>query len=311
VKIFRRIIRHALYKKTPSYGDTLKLNDELQETHADVPPSLRMRAISSSFADQVHMILDRGYIDILPLKIFCVLYRNYMSHDRSNPAFEHSRKTCTDAALQILKYQAELHLTSQPGGQFYNDKWILSSLTLHDFLMTAKIICLDLYESHADNTRTEYSKAQVEKYDALRVSRDIWTSRTAFSRDARRASNVLAVMLSKVKSRYSVCRSECTSSDVERVAYLNGGTRSDDPATESPSWGTAAFDVPGQEFPADDFSSLDFNSADPLATIFEFDNIDWVSLEGPTQLASQTDIHAGLVDQYLLGRSGVDDSQLE
>jgi hypothetical protein len=199
-KIFRRIIRHALYKKTPSYGDTLKLNDELQETHADVPPSLRMRAISSSFADQVHIILDRGYIDILSLKILCVLYRNYLSHDRSNPAFKHSRKTCTDAALQILKYQAELHLTSQPGGQFYNDKWILSSLTLHDFLMTAKIICLDLYESHADNTRTEYSKAQVEKYDALRVSRDIWTSRRAFSRDARRASNVLAVMLSKVSS---------------------------------------------------------------------------------------------------------------
>jgi hypothetical protein len=294
VKIFRRIIRHALYKKTPSYGDTLKLNDELQETHADVPPSLRMRAISSSFADQVHIILDRGYIDILSLKILCVLYRNYLSHDRSNPAFKHSRKTCTDAALQILKYQAELHLTSQPGGQFYNDKWILSSLTLHDFLMTAKIICLDLYESHADNTRTEYSKAQVEKYDALRVSRDIWTSRRAFSRDARRASNVLAVMLSKVSSPDIPSAGVNAPHQTSSESYISmGGQEVMDPATESPSWDTAAFDVPGQEFPVDNFSSLDFNSADPLITIFEFDNIDWVSLEGPTQLASQTDIHAG------------------
>jgi len=61
-----------------------------------------------------------------------------------------------------------------------------------------------------------------------------------------------------------------------------GGQEVMDPATESPSWDMAAFDVPGQEFPVDNFSSLDFNSADPLITIFEFDNIDWVSLEGPT-----------------------------
>lgn len=238
------------------------------------------------------MILNRVYIDILYLKTLCVLHRNYLSHDRSNPAFEYSRKTCTDAALQILKYQAELYLTSQPGGQFCNDKWILSSLTLHDFLMAAMIICLDLYESHADKTRTEYSKAQVEKYDALRGSRDIWTSRRAFSRDARRASNVLAVMLSKVSSpnipSAGVNALHQTSSESHISMEGREGVETTAASTESPSWDTSAFDVPGQEFPVDNFSSLDFNSADPLTTIFEFDTIDWVSLEGldPASLAN-------------------------
>ena len=171
-KTFRHVIRHALSLKTPSYEETMKLDGELHKTHGDVPPSLRLRPLGSSFTDEAYMVLNRPNAELLYLKSLCVLHRNYLSHDRSNPAFDYSRNVCTDAALQILKSQAELHLACQPGGQFYNDKWMLSSLTLHDFLLAAMITCLDLYESHNRSVTASPKdlEAQVKKYDALRLS---------------------------------------------------------------------------------------------------------------------------------------------
>ena len=119
--------------------------------------------------------------------------------------FDYSRKTCVDAVLQVLEYQAEVHFACQPGGRFENAQWMLSNLTLQYFLLAAMITSLDLYESHKSITPSpEDLEVQVKKSNALKMSLDNWISRTGFSRDARRASKVLAVMLSKVpKPAYS------------------------------------------------------------------------------------------------------------
>jgi hypothetical protein len=146
-KIFRRIIRHASPFKVPSYEETMKLDDDLRVAHADVSPSLRMRSLGSSFTDPAYVVLNRLNIELLYLKSLCILHRNYFNHDRTNPKFDYSRKTCSDAALQILKHQAELDAACQPGDQFSNDKWMISSLTFHDFLLAAMITALDLHES--------------------------------------------------------------------------------------------------------------------------------------------------------------------
>jgi hypothetical protein len=174
-KIFRRVVRHSLSLKPAAYEDTTNLDVALHEAYEDIPPSLRMIPFGLSFTDQTYVILNRLYIDLVYLKSLCVLHRKYLSHDRLNPKFDYSRKTCTDAALQILKHQAELHVVCQPGGQFYEDKWMPSSLTLHDFLLSAMITCLDLYESHNKSTPTsiEDLNAQVKKYDALGFSHGI------------------------------------------------------------------------------------------------------------------------------------------
>lgn len=141
------------------------------------------------------------------------------------------------------------------------------------------IICLDLYESRADKIRTEYSKAEVENYEALKVSSSIWTSRRVFSRDACRASNVLAIMLSKVRSPNipsAFANALHETSSGSRISME--GEEALDSAIENSSGDTTTFDIPGQDFPMD-FNSMDLNLADPLTTMFEFDIIDWVSLE--------------------------------
>lgn len=285
-RTFRRVIRHALSFKALPYEETMRLDNELHETHKDVPPSLRIRPLSSSFTDQTYMIFHRLNIDLLYLKSLCVLHRKYLSHDKTNPNFGYSHEVCINAALQILAHQAELHTACQPGGQLEKDKWMLSSLTWQDFLLAAMITCLNLYESHNNPAATspEDLKAQVKKYDALRRSHDIWTSRRAVSRDARRASNVLAVMLSKVPrpnvsstpgnvshEMSSVWQTTMNGGDVMATAEISSG---------SSLWKTNGLNRPGQELPVSDDSHLDSNPADTLNTLFsERDDINWVSLE--------------------------------
>ncbi|CAD6582521.1 MAG: hypothetical protein ASARMPREDX12_000968 [Alectoria sarmentosa] len=298
-RIFRRIYRHAVSLKVSSYEVTMKLDSELQEAHKDVPPSLRIRPLALSFTDQPYMILNRLYSDLVYLKSVCVLHRNYLSQDRSNPTFGYSRRVCGDASLQILKHQADFHEACQPGGLFHDHKWMLSSLSCHDFLLAAMITCLDLYESHKQSAdlAPDDLESHVKKYDALRHSHGIWTSRRAFSRDARRASRVLAVMLSKVPS--ANIRDKPTP---EMESMRQAPTKENGPfeaaigSSESSSWNSNAFDLADQGFSMDTYASPDFNSADPLNTVFtEFDNVDWVILDPPRSAETGwlTDDHAG------------------
>lgn len=286
-KVMKHIIRHALSLKRPSYENTMKLDQKLHELHEDVPPSLRTKPLASSFLEQAPKILFKLNIDLVYLESLCVLHRSYLSHDRSNPTYAYSRKTCMNAATKILNYQAELYVSTQPGGHFFYNRWMLSSLTLHAFLIAAMITCLDLYESNekANAMSQEDLQAQAKKYDALRLSHEIWTSRREFSREARRASNVLAAMLSKVQRPNmapTLIRAPQESSGVSQ-ASMNGGSQLDTPGnpSESLSWSTATNGAPDPAFPMDDnATSLDLNSMDPLNTMFnEIENIDWVNLE--------------------------------
>ncbi|KAL9127419.1 MAG: hypothetical protein Q9175_007737, partial [Cornicularia normoerica] len=277
-RIFRRIYQHALSFKNSSYEDTMKLDAELEQAHKDVPPSLRMRPLALSFTDQPYIILNRLYSDLVYLKSVCVLHRKYLSQDRSDPSFGYSRRACGDAALQILKHQAELHGACQPGGLFYDHKWMLSSLSCHDFLLAAMITCLDLFESHKQSaiSSPEDLEAQVKKHDALRHSHGIWMSRREFSRDARHASNVLAIMLSKVP-RPNIPEEAAKENPSMTQVPVNGNEPFEAAVgySESSSRNMNEFDLVDQEFP------------------IEFDNIDW-----------------GLIDQSLLGLSGDGDIPL-
>ena len=284
-KIFRRVNRYALSCTAPSYQDTLKLDHELHEAHKEVPPYLQMRPLHCSISDEAYVVLHRLNIDLVYLMSLCLLHRNYLSQERSNRKFNYFRKTCTYAALQILDYQAEIHFACQPGGRFENAKWMLSSLTLQYFLLAAMIICLDLYESrNSSNTFSpEVSTAEAKKYDALRLSQEIWTSRRAISRDARRASNVLAAMLSKVPRPNTQSIPVKASQEVSNMSQvaMNGDDvlGIDSNSSIMSSWDTNGIDTQGQEFPTDSATAFDVRSIDPLDTIFNDPNdIDWVSL---------------------------------
>ena len=282
-RIFRRIYQHAISFKSSSYEETMSLDAELDMAHKDVPPSLRLKPLALSFTDQPYMILNRLYSDLVYLKGVCVLHRNYLSQNKSDPSFDYSRRVCGDAALQILRHQAELQAACQPGGLFHDHKWMLSSLSCHDFLMAAMITCLDLYESHKQSTTSplEILDAQVEKYDTLRHCHGIWKSREGFSRDARRASTVLSIMLSKVP-RPHVSGKEPQKIPCTTHAQMTGLKVLEQSASyaTSPTHKINRLDTADEVVPINDHELADFSITDPLSTVFsELDDIDWVSLE--------------------------------
>ena len=261
-RLLRRAVRHALSLKNPSFEETMKIDQDLRNAHLLVPDSLRMKPLGSALVDQTFVILHRLNLEILYLRSTCVLHRKYLTQERSNPRFKISRETCLAAALQILSHQAELHFACQPGGQLYNDRWMLtSSLITYDFLLAVMIICLELYESR-DATDVDLH-IRIQQYNAVKLAQEIWMSRSSLSREARRAITVIASLLSRVKDPSAETARDITQEQAvtETSKQLGIG------ANHSP---LGALD------PAS--SSDGFYQGQYLDSVFgESDNIDWVS----------------------------------
>ena len=88
-------------------------------------------------------------------------------------------------------------------------KWFISSLTKHDYLLGAMIVCLDLHYDLVSENLAErppnydmyfWTPAQrADMLQALETSQQIWKESVETSMEAYKASNVLAVMLEKLK----------------------------------------------------------------------------------------------------------------
>ena len=118
------------------------LDMEMRELYNDLPPDFKMKPISQSFMDASSSIMNRCNVQLLYLKGIVVLHRRYLNAEPSSPEHGKSRRACLDAALSILSIQSDLHKASQPGGQLYNDRWMMSSFNAHDFLLAAMVVCL-------------------------------------------------------------------------------------------------------------------------------------------------------------------------
>ncbi|KAI1810863.1 hypothetical protein GGS20DRAFT_150044 [Poronia punctata] len=193
-RILRRVLRQALSIQTTPYEEVIRLNKELNQYHSQIPAPLQIKPIRSySFTDQAHDIMHRLALELMYLKSLCVLHRPYLNRDKDNPRYDMSRSICRDAALKILDLHAEYDEETKTGGRLCEDKYMLSSLTMHDFLIASMILCLDLTEnvpiSTADRSR---------KLKALGTSYKIWSERKATSNEAAHATRVVGAILKKV-----------------------------------------------------------------------------------------------------------------
>lgn len=274
-KLFQRVARHALSIGMPPYAEIMELDRELRATYESIPPPLRMKPLGSAFTDDTHVILQRLNVEVVYLKSVCVLHRRYISQERSNSTFHYSRKACIDSALKLLEHQAQLHFACQPGGQLYHDRWMPSSLLMHDFLLVAMVICLDLYEccKQVSTPAQEDINARDKKYAALKLSYEIWRSRKETSKDARRASNVLAKMLLEI-SKASVPTSNLDQLNLSQIELVElGGADS----SSSSSWSRVELGTSTQDS-CNGRTTHALPNHDPFEAVFQGSNdVDWVS----------------------------------
>ena len=224
MSIFKKIVAHTISLAPPSYSRTLTLDAEMRGAYSLVPDFLKRRDTSQSLMDSSEVILNRCKIELLYLKGLVVLHRRYIRYEPQDAKFETSRRFCVEAALEIIARQADMHQAFQPGGRLQEDQWMLSSLTIHDFLLAAMAICLDLsvrLESHTTAFVDECADHGLvsREIGALKTSQRIWAAISHLSPESRVASLALDLMARKVAERQaSFSRDEAAFMDIPPVS---------------------------------------------------------------------------------------------
>lgn len=192
-----------------TYEATMKLDEELREDFGQVPEDLRLHSRDQSMIDPPNLVMQRFTLDLTYNKSLCILHRKFMARARRDERFAYSRKTCITACMEMLEHQATLHSQCQPGGRLRSITWnVTTSLTAHDFLLAAMIVCLDLYhtaqaEAQGSNSPGDMYTWAVEHRDAMFAAIEravvIWETLRDQSMEAYKANTVLKVMLEKLK----------------------------------------------------------------------------------------------------------------
>jgi hypothetical protein len=190
-----------------SHEEIMKLDSEARELHEKISPHLKMRSMDESARDPSTLIMQRFTLNLLYLKIICVLHRKFLAYARVHARFGYSRTAAVDASMTLLQHQATLHRECQPGGRLRNVKWFISSLTTVDFLLAAMIIASDLYHTIRSGRQQTNSNMQVwsseridEMLDAMETAVNIWEGLKDHSMEAYKAHTTLSVMLNQLKA---------------------------------------------------------------------------------------------------------------
>ena len=256
MNVFEKILNQELSMEPVPYDRVMELDSELRQAHSTVPLPLKHKPISQSFTDQSHVIMVRLNIELLYQKSICVLHRKCLTSKNSS---SYSRDVCAAAAMEILNHQASVHQEAQPGGQLYQDRWMLSSFTFNDFFLAAMILCLDVSTNHRNESRSHPDDLRKAKIDMLQRSYFICSEQRSNSKEARRVSEALAAMLAKLSS-----------------------SPSDPPIATDPQLAKSTFPTPpvstsSTETAADQMSGLGVGM-DPWQNFMNVpENIDWVS----------------------------------
>ena len=207
---FGRIVESLHAVRSSPYEEIMRLDQEYREAYANMPPHLQLMSIDEAMLDPVNTLMMRFNLSILYNKGQCVLHRRFLSRARDNPRYAHSRRTCVDSSMELLRHQATLHFESRPGRRLHSMKWYISSLTSHDFLLAATLVCLDLWFTAgaeiigrcSGDFQMWGSERRAEMIRSLEISREIWTELRVQSIEAFKASEILGVMLMKLQAMH-------------------------------------------------------------------------------------------------------------
>ncbi|CZR69074.1 uncharacterized protein PAC_18975 [Phialocephala subalpina] len=186
----------------PAYDEVIRLDAQLIEAHSKVPHFFRLPDSGFCITDPPPQIVKRITIELMLQKSRCMLHRKYLVKEKEDPRFAYSKDAGLDASLKLLRVQALAHEAALPGGLLARDRWFLSALSMHDFLLAAMIVYLSVIRNIGTHTNSEvnngFTAEQQSTVAALEESYRIWTQSANPTPEAKRAGAVLKIMLKKV-----------------------------------------------------------------------------------------------------------------
>jgi hypothetical protein len=145
IPLFRRIMKHALGVKPETLPSVAVLGKELDEWYKAIPYCLKYRSVRhTSYTDANHTIFHRVMLELMYHMSRCALYRSCLVGGGQSNICSLALSVCRDSSLKMLDIHIEIDREVQSGGRLHEDRFMVSSLTLHGFLIAAMIICLEL-----------------------------------------------------------------------------------------------------------------------------------------------------------------------
>ncbi|KAF7859644.1 hypothetical protein EAF04_008723 [Stromatinia cepivora] len=192
----------SVNSKGIAYDDVLARDNKLWELKRNLAPHLQLRPMEECMHDPATLLMHRFNVDILWQKTMCVLHRKYIARARQNSRYDHSRRACVNAAMEILRHQHKIHLESKPGGRLRSMRWAISPLTKHDYLLAAMIVCLELHYGTICPPDKHFWKTEelADMLNAVETSQSIWSEAVEESMEAFKACKALNIILEKMKA---------------------------------------------------------------------------------------------------------------
>ncbi|KAF4625058.1 hypothetical protein G7Y89_g13112 [Cudoniella acicularis] len=205
LSVYTQIVDLASAKNLGPYSEVLRLDRLLHDVHARTPPNLQVRSTKISITDQPEVVMRRLYLEIIFQAARCNLHRRYLPLARPDTPYMFSKQSCLEAALQLLQIQYTMDEETQPGGVLFEDRWKVSSIVNHDYLLGTTILCVYLDHSLKDGPSLPLSEGSADREArqrviiALQESYRIWLKSSNSSREAQKAAEALRIVLGKAK----------------------------------------------------------------------------------------------------------------
>jgi hypothetical protein len=182
----------------PPYSEVMKMDGLLHEAYATVPSFFQMPSEFSLF-DSPDLIIRQFSLVLVFQKSRCMLHRKYIMKGNDNPQYAYSKKAALDASMELLRFQAMSYDAALPGGPLTRDRWVLSTLTMHDFLLASMIVSINIIQvaEASSNSTSGAEEVDQKMAKALEKSYDIFMDMRSVVADARKASALLRAMLNK------------------------------------------------------------------------------------------------------------------
>lgn len=175
----------------------------LNDTYASFPTEVKKKPMGQSIFDDGGLVIRRGLLYLVYLKLKTLLHRKYLILARTHPRFAYSRNVCIEAALNGLCEQEILEQETLPGGRCYIDRWKLSSpLIKTEYLLATTILCVDIdhdlkMEATPGQEHLVDLTTRQRAIEVLKVSYRIWNQVTDRSEEAKKASAAIEFVLAK------------------------------------------------------------------------------------------------------------------
>lgn len=212
--MFKRVVSHTRSLTPPPYDKTLSLDEETRSVYDQVPSNFKYKTLRDSIFESSGIIMNRATVELLHLKSIIVLHRQYVTNSQDH-RYHFSRGACVQAARCILERQAELFEATKPNGQLHEERFMISSLVTHDFILAAMVVCLDLtirsqclgnFETGGITDATDPDSKYEESLAALRQAHYIWATAIPYSSEARIVTQALDSTIQRVDSSQAIQR---------------------------------------------------------------------------------------------------------